>query len=462
MSLLLKGGISKLSELIIDADKNWAGKTLTNCGGLAAGMAIGHILQHNGVILQTLAPGVATHVLTSEGPGHLVTWAPGGMYLYRFFPVDIDATHIERVFVPDHDIPKLAPMATALGADGHLNPGWYQRLTPEIARALSVAVFTPDHSDVEPVPYDTYAELVAPVNGAVADDGGVQTDETAAARSGPVIQENYTVNDDGQQDCKPNDWEAQTFTTVGAHTLRFVRLKVYRSGTPGNITIAIKATDGLGHPTGPDLAVGSFNGNIITATSPGEWITVWLVTPVNLAAATKYAIIVEANANTLYWRSDNTAPAYAGGNREYSTDNGVSWNTDNAKDFMFEEWGTVNDMTLLPPAPLQVGDAYYFGHAKQFYKLIQDIGVAGAGTYVLAWEYWDSVAGAWQACVGLNDGTSAFQNLWTQDVTHTPQATWGLTVVQAMNLYWIRARVTNAGAGYSQPLGTWAKVAIQV
>ena len=54
MSLLLKGGISKLSELVIDADKNWAGKKLTNCGGLAAGMAMGHILQHNGVILETL------------------------------------------------------------------------------------------------------------------------------------------------------------------------------------------------------------------------------------------------------------------------------------------------------------------------------------------------------------------------------------------------------------------------
>ena len=35
MSLLVKGGITKLSELIIDADKDWAGKKIDNIGTLA-------------------------------------------------------------------------------------------------------------------------------------------------------------------------------------------------------------------------------------------------------------------------------------------------------------------------------------------------------------------------------------------------------------------------------------------
>ena len=461
MSLLLKGGISKLSELDIDADKDWQQKVISNCGGLASGMAIGHILQHNGAILETLPPEVANYVLTSQGAGHKVIWAPGGSYFDRFFPVSIDIDHREGIFAPDHAETKPSALVAALGVEDNLNPGWFKRLTPALSRSKSHAVFTPDHSDVENCALGTYSEAELLVGGAVADDGGVQTDETAAAKSGYAQFQNYTAGDDGAEDDHPGDWEAQTFTPAANHNLCYVRLKLYRSGTPGNVTVAIKATDGLGHPTGPDLAAGSFNGNALTTSSSGEWVTVWMVTPVALAAGTKYAVIVEANANTVYWRRDGSSPTYAGGNREYSADGGVSWNTDNAKDFMFEEWGTVNDMTLLPAA-IALNDAYYWGHANKFYKLIQDIGVTAAGTHTVAWEYWDSGAANWVACVGLDDGTDALRNQWLQEVKHTPQATWGLTVVQGMNLYWIRARVTNAGAGYSQPLGTFAKVTMEI
>ena len=459
MSLLLKGGISKLSELEIDADKDWQARGITNCGGLAAGMAIGHILQHNGSILETLPPAVANYVLTSQGAGHKVIWAPGGSYFDRFFPISIDIDHREGVFSPDHAEVKPSALATALGIEDNLNPGWFKRLTPALSRARSHAVFTPDHSDIENCPVAAAGDMEIPVGGAVADDGGVQTDETAQAKGGYARFQNFIAGDDGAEDDHPNDWEAQTFTPAANHNLRYVRLKLYRSGTPGSVTVAIKATDGLGHPTGPDLALGSFNGNALTTSTSGEWVTVWMTAPVAVAAGTKYAIIVEANAYTVYWRRDGTAPTYAGGNREYSTDNGVSWNTDNTKDFMFEEWGTVNDMTLLPVA-IAAGDAYYWGHARKFYKLIQDIGVAAAGTHTVAWEYWNG--GAWFACVGLVDGTDAFRNQWTREVTHTPQGDWALSVIQGMNLYWIRSRVTNVGAGYSQPLGTFAKAVIEL
>jgi hypothetical protein len=459
MSLLIRGGVRRLSELEIDADKDWEEKVISNCGGAAAGMAIGHILQHNGVILETLAPGVADQVLTSAGPGHRVVWMPGGCYYNRYYPVAIDIIHSEGVFTPDHSESMPSDLDTALGVEDNLNPGWFETIEPALSRAKSHAIFTPDHSDVENCAIGTYLEVILPIGGAVADDGGVQTDETTEGKSNYAQFQNYTVNDDGAEDDHPNDWEAQTFTTAVAHNLHYVKLKLYRSGTPGNVTVAIKATDGLGHPTGPDLAVGAMNGNTLTTSSSGEWVIIWMVTPVALAAATKYAIIVEANANTVYWRRDGTVPAYAGGNREYSTDNGVSWNTDNTKDFMFEEWGTVNDMTLLPAA-IVVNDAYYFGSPYKFYKLILMIGVAAAGTHTVAWEYWDG--GAWQVCVGLTDGTDAFRNQWEQEVTHTVQAGWQTCVVQAMDLYWIRARVTNIGAGYSQPEGCFGKVVIQI
>ena len=100
MSLLLKGGISKLSELQIDADKDWQGKGIANIKEMAAGMAVGDIVQHNGVRLVRLPSGTANYVLTSEGALHPVTWAPGGTYYERYLPVSVESGHAEGVVSP--------------------------------------------------------------------------------------------------------------------------------------------------------------------------------------------------------------------------------------------------------------------------------------------------------------------------------------------------------------------------
>jgi hypothetical protein len=135
MSLLLKGGISKLSELEIDADKDWQGWGISNIKEVAAGMAIGHILQHNGVKLVKLLPGTANYVLTSEGPGKLVTWAPGGTYYERYFPVSIESAHAEGVVTPIA-ILKSAPIAISLNYPGAAKQ-------PSIGSSKSVGVVTP-------------------------------------------------------------------------------------------------------------------------------------------------------------------------------------------------------------------------------------------------------------------------------------------------------------------------------
>ena len=300
------------------------------------------------------------------------------------------------------------------------------------------------------------AEIV--VAGAIADDGGVQTDETAAAKSVPAVNQQYNTSDDNQKSTGGATWEAQTFTMTTTHRVRYVRLKLYRSATPGNITISIRATDGSGHPTGGDLCSAAINGNELTATSPGYWYRIDFGSPVTLNTGTKYAIVIRSEATGLYWRSDNTSPTYAGGNREYSSNGGTSWSTDNTADFMFEEYGSVNDMTLFPAA-VAAGDAYYFGSLCQFPVLIVDTGQAGGGTYTVVWEY-SKAAGAYGACVGLSDGSNAFKNQWTREVSHTPQGDWVTQNLLGYNLYWLRARCNNAGAGYTQPLGTFAKVKI--
>ena len=72
--LLTKAGITKLSELIIDADKDWNGHTITNCGGLAAGMGKGDILAQDGSVLVKISPGSIGHEFTDGGPGNMPSW----------------------------------------------------------------------------------------------------------------------------------------------------------------------------------------------------------------------------------------------------------------------------------------------------------------------------------------------------------------------------------------------------
>jgi len=464
MSYYVKGGgITKLSQLLIDADKNWAGMGISQIKEVVAGMVIGDIAQHDGVRLAKLSPGVASYVLTSEGPGNLVTWAPGGSYFDRFFIVELRHALSTGLFAPDHISQVNAPLASPLGVEGVLHPDWFRRQTPLLDMALAAALFTPDHDSPKNIPFDSvYPTIEIPVGGAVADDGGVQADETAEAKSGPAIDQSYIAGEDSQKAMNASTkWEAQTFTQAANSKIRYVRLKLWRTPSSislGTVTVSIKATL-AGKPDGVDLCLATLNGDTFLDT-PGRYERFDFGTPVDLTAAEVYAIVIRhGSTGTLNWRCDATAPAYAGGSRVYSTNSGIAWTIDVNADFMFEEYCTVNDMTLFPVA-IAVDDAYYFGHYKPFIVLIQDMGQAGTGTYTVVWEY--SRVADFAACVDLDDDTDAFKNAWTREVTHTPQGDWALNNIEGMNLYWIRARCTDAGAGYGQPLGTWAKVRIEV
>ena len=76
---LMKGGITKLSELEIDADKDWQGYGVTNLAHLASGMTRGSLLVHNGLVLEAVSAGTIGDEFTSNGPGHTPEWkAPPG------------------------------------------------------------------------------------------------------------------------------------------------------------------------------------------------------------------------------------------------------------------------------------------------------------------------------------------------------------------------------------------------
>jgi len=126
--------------------------------------------------------------------------------------------------------------------------------------------------------------------------------------------------------------------------------------------------------------------------------------------------------------------------------------------------GTENDMTFLPAAPLQEGDACYFGKSEKFNCVKLEIGTKAEGSYSVVWEYWDSVAGDWQEITDFRDDsrgdpTNAFSKtgtcyLFFKDVPPN----WGNKCLEGKDLYWIRCRVTDVTTYTTPPKGTQAWV----
>lgn len=469
MSLLVvKKGITKLSQIQIDCDKDWGGKGITNIRQIAEGMAKGHILQHNGQILEALTPGPSNNVLTSAGPGQKVVWAPGGTYLNRYFPVTVDLSKsVINPFIPDKSKEGLLPLTVPYSIEDHWNAGWVERLEPQLNLSLIAQILVVDYAkSMANAINDTSIQVDLPVNGAVAEALGVQTDETGAAKSGLIVDQSYIINDDNSQSLgTTSTWESQTFTTGLGQRVRGIWLKLYKqqvSSTPGIVTCSIKAVDGSNHPTGVDVCIGAIDGNAVPyySDTTADWVWIPFTTGVLLSNSTRYAIVLRAAASGLNWRCDATSPTYTNGNREYSTNAGTSWTTDTTRDFMFKVVYTLDDMNLLPVI-LTLGDSYYWGYDQIFARILQDIGIAGAGTYILVWEY--SLGGnLWSSCVDLNDGTNNFQIFGLNTISHSSQANWAKDTLLGRNLYWIRARVSNVGTGYSQPKGTYARASLDL
>ena len=73
MSLLLKG-ITRLSQIEVDVDKDWAGMGISNIKEVVAGMAVGDIIYHDGVKIAKLSPGPLSSELITKGPTHPPVW----------------------------------------------------------------------------------------------------------------------------------------------------------------------------------------------------------------------------------------------------------------------------------------------------------------------------------------------------------------------------------------------------
>jgi hypothetical protein len=153
----------------------------------------------------------------------------------------------------------------------------------------------------------------------------------------------YVSNDDAAVaigNGNPNVyWKAMTFTNLIPYRIGAVTLLIYRLGSPGTLTVSIRATDVNGRPTGGDLCVGTTNGNTLPTASPFEWRTITFTSAASLLGFTKYAIVCRTSVTTLAtyvgWRGDFSSPTYDGGNGCYSGDSGSTW-ADYTGDLMFE------------------------------------------------------------------------------------------------------------------------------
>jgi hypothetical protein len=165
---------------------------------------------------------------------------------------------------------------------------------------------------------------------------------TPALVAGSSIYEHYNTGDNGYAGIFGSLWPAQTFTPSAAHTITSVKLKLFRNGLPGTVTVSKRATSG-GQPTGGDLCSGTTNGDTLTTSTSGEWREITLGGGYGLSAGTQYAIVARATggdtSNMVIWLMDATAPTYGGGMWLYSLDSGSSWTSAAGYDLMFEEWG---------------------------------------------------------------------------------------------------------------------------
>jgi len=280
MSLLTKAGITKLSELTIDADKDWMLKAISRLAGLDAGQVRGDIWafdfeDHADLIVRRLQAMEMGKILCSRGAGKPPFWAWGweepGLTstLAKFYPALIDLTHDEDIVTVAQSYSKSAPITLEhKQAYGDAPADYIKRLTPAVAlvdaEAIVAAAQTYNKNAAVARKYDL--EIV--VGGGVADDGGVQTDETVAAQ-------NATANDMTLLPAVPVAGDAYYFGHAKVFDVMKLNIGTAGAGTwtitweywNGAWVALADVTDGT---TGFTAAAGNRE---VTFTRPGDWAT---------------------------------------------------------------------------------------------------------------------------------------------------------------------------------------------
>ena len=157
-----------------------------------------------------------------------------------------------------------------------------------------------------------------------------------------VSFESYKVNDNLDYEIYADKWCCQTFRPKVGHKLYSVKLKLYREGSPGTVTVAIYPVTEY-KPAGSALVTGTTNGDTLTDISPGEWREITFPSQIDLVPGMDYAIVVHitggSTTQNIHWRYGSADSEYPRGQRGYSANGGSSWTTSPGQAHMFEEFG---------------------------------------------------------------------------------------------------------------------------
>jgi hypothetical protein len=262
------GGSAKWSGINIDTDKNMGGYGLQNLKEIALGMIGGDIIARglSGVLVRIPA-GIANTVLTSAGVGLVPTWAPGGLYLNRYVPVNLSTINTVAQVAIDLSDDEPAPLTSPFVVN-YLDDTDLVNLLPTLASVFSEDIATIDLADDESCPFATAFDLTKEVDGGVADDGGVQTDESAAAQ-------NDTANDMTLLPAVPAQDDAYYFGFIVLWNMLTLNIAIQGSGT-WTVVWEYYNTDTTWHSLA-DVADGTSGfkagtGNkVVTFTRPAGW-----------------------------------------------------------------------------------------------------------------------------------------------------------------------------------------------
>ncbi len=198
---MLVKSVRKLSQLNIDVNKDWDAKSITNIRQVAAGMDIGNLVQSNGTVLVRIATGPNGYVLTSQGPGKVLTWAPAGGSLKYYFPVVISSSNSESIVTVSDLVSKLALLETNHVQTYIDDPAdLILRFDPTISSSHSeIALIGADESISKSGPLKAAMSILC--DGFVEETAtAVQTDHTAQARDATANDLNLNPMTDSVDD----------------------------------------------------------------------------------------------------------------------------------------------------------------------------------------------------------------------------------------------------------------------
>lgn len=129
-----------------------------------------------------------------------------------------------------------------------------------------------------------------------------------------------------------NNWLAQTFIAPCDFTVTMVELGLTKTGSPGTITVSIKATDKDNKPTGDDLCSRSFSANVLPDNPSWQWHKISFDESADLTEGNYYAIVIRApdgdDSNDGFWVTEEPPPdedEYPFGALWGSSNGGATW-----------------------------------------------------------------------------------------------------------------------------------------